>query len=140
MEDAGRRDVPLLPPAAATEPQQQSDVKEADENGDRDHAGRVPSYNREKIDLARAAWEKGDVEASIKVHEQFAGQHDERHMRTSGDVLKAVVFGGLDGVVTIFAIVAGSVGANLAPAQVVMLGLGNLFADAVSMGAGEVSE
>lgn len=38
---------------------------------------------------------------------------------------------------TIFAIVAGCVGADLLPAKVVIVGLGNLLADAISMGFGE---
>lgn len=41
------------------------------------------------------------------------------------------------GIVTIFAIVAGCVGANLHPSKVVIIGIGNLLADAISMGFGE---
>eukprot|EP01053_Blabericola_migrator_P005388 Blabericola_migrator_1__5387@NODE_275_length_10491_cov_112_748561_g228_i0_p3_GENE_NODE_275_length_10491_cov_112_748561_g228_i0NODE_275_length_10491_cov_112_748561_g228_i0_p3_ORF_typecomplete_len305_score33_69VIT1/PF01988_19/6_1e54DUF485/PF04341_12/0_97DUF1129/PF06570_11/1_3e02DUF1129/PF06570_11/9_1DUF1700/PF08006_11/1_3e02DUF1700/PF08006_11/0_87_NODE_275_length_10491_cov_112_748561_g228_i055286442 len=63
--------------------------------------------------------------------------HEEPHIDTSGESVKAIIFGGLDGVVTIFAIVAGCVGANITPAQVVMVGIGNLLADAFSMGFGE---
>ena len=38
---------------------------------------------------------------------------------------------------TIFAIVAGCVGANLHPSKVVIICIGNLLADAISMGFGE---
>lgn len=41
------------------------------------------------------------------------------------------------GIVTIFAIVAGCVGADLHPSKVVIIGIGNLLADAISMGFGE---
>ncbi len=46
------------------------------------------------------------------------------------------VYGGIDGVVTTFAIVAGVTGANLSPFIVVILGLANLVGDGFSMAAG----
>lgn len=64
--------------------------------------------------------------------------HTEHHTNASSDYLKALVFGGLDGIVTLFAIVAGCVGAHLTPMQTIIVGTGNLLADAVSMGFGEV--
>ncbi|PTQ71951.1 VIT1/CCC1 transporter family protein [Celeribacter persicus] len=59
------------------------------------------------------------------------------------DHLKQIVYGGNDGIVTTFAIVAGFAGANaegggeLATLAVLVFGLANLFADATSMGLGE---
>ncbi len=47
--------------------------------------------------------------------------------------LRDAVLGAVDGTVTTFAVVAGAVGAGLAPAVVVILGLANLFADGLSM-------
>lgn len=47
-----------------------------------------------------------------------------------------VVFGASDGLITTFAVVAGVTGANLASQVVIILGLANLLADAVSMAAG----
>ncbi|WP_289052988.1 VIT1/CCC1 transporter family protein [uncultured Aliiroseovarius sp.] len=69
-------------------------------------------------------------------------------MRAAGthhftDYLKQVVFGGNDGIVTTFAIVAGFAGAEaqgvagLGALAVLIFGLANLTADAVSMGLGE---
>ena len=49
------------------------------------------------------------------------------------------VYGGIDGAVTTFAIVAGVVGAALASKIVVILGLANLLADGFSMAAGNYS-
>ena len=46
------------------------------------------------------------------------------------------VYGATDGAVTTFAIVAGVVGASLAPAIVIILGFANLFADGFSMAMG----
>lgn len=47
--------------------------------------------------------------------------------------LPEFVYGGIDGAVTTFAIVAGAVGASLNPAIVLILGFANLFADGFSM-------
>jgi len=46
------------------------------------------------------------------------------------------VYGGIDGTITTFAIVAGAAGANLDPKIIVILGLANVFADGFSMAAG----
>ena len=57
--------------------------------------------------------------------------------------LKQIVYGGNDGIVTTFAIVAGFAGASaegvaqIGGLAVLVFGLANLFADAVSMGLGE---
>ncbi len=59
------------------------------------------------------------------------------------DYLKQIIYGGNDGIVTTFAIVAGFAGANadgvaqVGGLAVLIFGLANLFADAVSMGLGE---
>lgn len=46
------------------------------------------------------------------------------------------VYGGIDGSVTTFAVVAGVTGASLSPAIVLILGFANLFADGFSMAVG----
>ena len=62
------------------------------------------------------------------------------HMR---EYLKQITYGGNDGIVTTFAIVAGFAGAmaegvaEIGALAVLVFGLANLFADAVSMGLGE---
>jgi len=88
---------------------------------------------------------------------QYGEQHD-----AAGDYVKAMIFGGLDGILTSFAIVAGaagkqcrcskyrmnsansigvyiiwSPGGNLGLRIVLVLGFSNIFADAFSMGMGE---
>ena len=61
----------------------------------------------------------------------------------SQEHLKQIVYGGTDGIVTTFAIVAGFAGASaegvaqIGGLAVLIFGLANLFADAVSMGLGE---
>ena len=50
---------------------------------------------------------------------------------------KSLVYGGLDGIITTFAVVAGTVGGNLSLATVIILGFSNLLADGFSMAAGD---
>lgn len=60
------------------------------------------------------------------------------------DYFKEVIYGGIDGIVTTFAVVAGFAGAALSSSEatqlsfvvVLLFGLANLFADAASMGLG----
>ncbi len=75
---------------------------------------------------------------------QTAPQKPEsRSIARTRDFLKQIVFGGNDGIVTTFAIVAGFAGAQadgtaqIGGIAVLVFGLANLFADAVSMGLGE---
>jgi VIT1/CCC1 family predicted Fe2+/Mn2+ transporter len=50
--------------------------------------------------------------------------------------LRDWVYGGIDGTITTFAIVAGVVGAGLSPAVIIILGTANLLADGLAMAAG----
>ena len=50
-----------------------------------------------------------------------------------GKYLPEFVYGGIDGIITTFAIVAGSLGASLSSAIILILGFANLFADGFSM-------
>ncbi|AKP54141.1 VIT1/CCC1 transporter family protein [Cyclobacterium amurskyense] len=52
------------------------------------------------------------------------------------EYLREFVYGGIDGAVTTFAVVAGAVGANLDPMVIIILGFANLFADGLSMSIG----
>ena len=53
--------------------------------------------------------------------------------------LRDWVYGGIDGAVTTFAIVAGVVGADMGARVILILGLANLLADGFSMAAGNYS-
>ena len=54
-------------------------------------------------------------------------------------VLRDMIYGGIDGSVTTFAIVAGVAGAGLSPFVIVALGVANVLADGFSMAAGNYS-
>ncbi len=56
-----------------------------------------------------------------------------------GNYLRDWIYGGIDGTITTFAIVAGVVGASMPGSVVLVLGLANLVADGFAMGAGNYS-
>ncbi len=61
--------------------------------------------------------------------------HSEPHATGLGNYIKDIVYGANDGIITTFAIVAGSVGAQFPLKVIVILGVANLIADGFSMGA-----
>lgn len=60
----------------------------------------------------------------------------EIHGHRLGSYIHDIVYGGNDGIVTTFAVVAGATGANLPHYVVIILGVANLLADGTSMGTG----
>lgn len=61
-----------------------------------------------------------------------------KNVQTSnGKYIKSIVYGGLDGIVTTFAVVAGSVGGELSLKVILILGFSNLLADGFSMAVGD---
>jgi VIT1/CCC1 family predicted Fe2+/Mn2+ transporter len=58
---------------------------------------------------------------------------------SQGNYLRDWIYGGIDGTITTFAIVAGVVGAALPASVVFVLGVANLVADGFAMGAGNYS-
>ncbi len=71
-------------------------------------------------------------------------KHDAHHQTHFQNYFKEVIYGGIDGIITTFAVVAGFSGAALSNDTttqlsflvVLLFGLANLFADGVSMGLG----
>ena len=89
------------------------------------------------LGAARGAFETGSIEASKAAHSIAMRPGASEEHEQAGGRLKGIVFGGLDGILTSFAIVSGCVGANLGPVTILALGISNVVADALSMGAGE---
>ncbi|MDA3836836.1 MAG: VIT1/CCC1 transporter family protein [Nanoarchaeota archaeon] len=85
------------------------------------------------VNAARVAFRKGDKEASIVAH----SGHREVHDTGFGKYLKSWVYGGLDGIITTFAVVAGVAGAALGVNVILILGFANLIADGISMAIGD---
>jgi len=91
------------------------------------------------LSAARDAYKTGDVDQSRAAHTASAVQWSgatEDHVEAGGRI-KGIVFGGLDGILTSFAVVAGAVGSHLGPEVILAMGVSNVLADAISMGAGE---
>jgi VIT1/CCC1 family predicted Fe2+/Mn2+ transporter len=90
-----------------------------------------------RLEDARRAFARGDESASAAAHtrEAIAGAPEE-HGGTSSQYLGDLVYGGLDGIVTTFAVVSGVAGAALGSNIVLIMGLANLFADGFSMATG----
>jgi len=88
---------------------------------------------------ARDAYGRGDVKASALAHtpHQIAqASAQEKHGGASSQYIGNMVYGGLDGIITTFAIVSGVAGAQLGGDIILILGLANLFADGFSMATG----
>ena len=86
------------------------------------------------LEEAREAYKTGNVTESIKAHDQNAAT--EKH-KVGGDFIKSAVFGGLDGICTVFAIVAGGFGSNMAIYVILILGVSTLIGDAIAMSVGD---
>jgi VIT1/CCC1 family predicted Fe2+/Mn2+ transporter len=90
-----------------------------------------------RIDQARKAFKNRDLAASRAAHSPEAiAMATEEHGGASHQYIGDMVYGGLDGIVTTFAIVSGVAGANLGSGVILILGLANLLADGFSMAAG----
>jgi VIT1/CCC1 family predicted Fe2+/Mn2+ transporter len=82
---------------------------------------------------AQQAYTAGNVDASRAAH---IGDHDEKHHSVVGGHIKSIVYGGLDGIITTFAVVSGATGGRLDASVILILGISNMFADGGSMGIG----
>jgi len=91
-----------------------------------------------RIEEARKAYETGDEALAAKIHEKasIAAAATEEHGSASSKFIGSLVYGGLDGIITTFAVVSGVAGAQLDPGIVIILGLANLFGDGFSMATG----
>jgi VIT1/CCC1 family predicted Fe2+/Mn2+ transporter len=91
-----------------------------------------------RVDQARKAYADRDLDASAKAHTTTAIAHavQEEHGGLGSDYIGDIVYGGLDGIITTFAVVSGVVGAKLGANVILILGLANLLADGFSMAVG----
>lgn len=87
----------------------------------------APSGMSRRLEAARGALFGGDAAAT----------RDSRSDSRFGSYIGSTVYGGLDGIVTTFAVVSGVAGANLGANIILILGIGNLIADGFSMGTGD---
>lgn len=83
-------------------------------------------------------------EKYLQENPEYRRQEALAHRHLAGKYIGDLIYGANDGIITTFAIVAGVAGASLPGSIVIILGLANVVADGISMGAsnylGEKSE
>lgn len=91
-----------------------------------------------RLEEARAAYKKGDRKTSASLHDiaRIQKAASEKHGAEGSKYIGSMVFGGLDGIITTFAVVSGVVGARLSPVIIIIMGLANLLGDGISMALG----
>lgn len=89
-----------------------------------------------RIDAARGVLAQEDSRDSAE-SELNRRQGDAQQSSWFGTYLGSMVYGGLDGIITTFAVVSGVAGAQLGAQVILILGIGNLLADGFSMGTGD---
>ncbi|MHC1772648.1 MAG: VIT1/CCC1 transporter family protein [Flexilinea sp.] len=90
-----------------------------------------------RLDEAREAFIQKNLSASKKAHDEKTIESAiEQHGSESSQFIGNMVYGGLDGIISIFAVVSGVAGANLTSGVLLILGAANLLGDGLSMGIG----
>jgi VIT1/CCC1 family predicted Fe2+/Mn2+ transporter len=90
-----------------------------------------------RLEEARKAFTRHDTQASALAHDPARiAEAAEEHGGAGSQYLGEMVYGGLDGIITTFAVVSGVAGAQLGTPVILILGLANLFADGFSMATG----
>ncbi len=90
-----------------------------------------------RLTAARAAFVSKDAGEAEKAHSPLAIRSAaESHGGAGSQYLGEMVYGGLDGIITTFAVVSGVAGAQLGTPVILILGLANLLADGFSMAVG----
>jgi VIT1/CCC1 family predicted Fe2+/Mn2+ transporter len=92
----------------------------------------------QRLDQARTAFERGDIDTAARLHDPAQVAHDAAQPThiIGGKYLGDFVYGGLDGIITTFAVVSGVAGARLDADIILILGIANLLADGFSMATG----
>lgn len=104
-------------------------------NGNHEHSHHESASHQDykSISTTRDAFRRHDVEASRQEHMKAM----EQHASDASDYVKSVVFGGLDGIMTVFAIIAAAAGSGATYVTILVFGFSNVVADAFSMGFSE---
>ncbi len=90
----------------------------------------------------QTAFKNNDAEMSRQEHDRLGDRGSSEyieayHQIIGSDVVKSIIFGGLDGIITTFSIICSSYASNLTVHTIMVLGFANVLADAISMGHGD---
>lgn len=88
-----------------------------------------------KLRNAKTYYSAKDVETMKAEHARLEHQHTNENCIVN--YIQSLVFGGVDGIITSFAVVAAIAGAGYSTFYVVVIGVANLVADGISMGLGD---
>jgi VIT1/CCC1 family predicted Fe2+/Mn2+ transporter len=90
-----------------------------------------------RLEKARQAFEKRNLVATKRAHGAKTIQEAmEEHGSAGSQFIGNMVYGGLDGIISIFAVVSGVAGATLSSGVLLILGAATLLGDGFSMGVG----
>ncbi len=94
-----------------------------------------------RLDKSREAYAARDKDAGARAHDpayiaRVVEDSDDIHGGGEYRYLGDVVYGGLDGIITTFAIVSGVAGAHMGTGAILIMGIANLLADGISMATG----
>lgn len=87
--------------------------------------------------------DKNDIELAYRNNNKDNSKilHDQKiedyHQISGSEWVKSIIFGGLDGIITTFAIMSSAYAGNLTKNNILMLSLANILAGAISMGHGD---
>jgi VIT1/CCC1 family predicted Fe2+/Mn2+ transporter len=110
-----------------------------------DATASVPVAGAGQADGETRHWSQADVVAHEAMPHRLEHGHAPHEIATRLEggprpsYIRDWVYGGIDGAITTFAIMAGVVGANLSPGVVLVLGVANVLADGLSMAAANYS-
>ena len=86
----------------------------------------------------KIAHQTGDVELSRELHQKNAHiKHEMYHTTLGNDVIKSVIYGGLDGIITTFSVICSAYASHLSPHIIFVMGVANVLADGMSIGHGD---
>jgi VIT1/CCC1 family predicted Fe2+/Mn2+ transporter len=77
-----------------------------------------------------------NVKTDPQFEKKFLAHQEARQQASIGSYIHDIVYGGIDGIVTTFAVVSGAIGAGFDIKVIIILGLANLVGDGTSMGLG----
>ena len=75
--------------------------------------------------------------SQYNINQNLEEHLEENHASEKAKFVKNIIYGGLDGIITTFSIIAAAVGANLEMKTIIAMGVANLIADGLSMGLGD---
>jgi len=91
-------------------------------------------HSAHEIELIRST---DDSDTGRRFNTETETFFPERHKNGSGKYIKSIIYGGLDGIISVFVTIAAGSGSDIGIGLALALGLAKLFAGGISMGVGD---